>query len=307
MQELFIGQIIKERRKEQKCSQEKLCDDFMEPSTLSRIENGEVIPSHDNLKAILERLSLPLDPYFMPIDKAELEISNLKSEIITNNIYENSEKGLAALERLEEIAPPKNRFVAQFILRSRAILGKREGGIICPYSDEEKLEMLMRAIRITIPKFNAEEVDGHFYTVEELKLINCIAGVYSNLGQNKTAVDMYCQLLKYMKKNLVDQKERNLLLILVEYNYSRILCMEEQHKEAIEIANMGLELSIQERYSGYLGGFLTILAHSLYAQGKMEESKQNFYQAHCIYTVLRDEKNIRLAAQNLKDFFEIDI
>ena len=83
--------------------------------------------------------------------------------------------------------------------------------------------------------------------------------------------------------------------------------MEERHKEAIEIANMGLELSIQERYSGYLGGFLTILAHSLYAQGKMEESKQNFYQAHCIYTVLRDEKNIRLAAQNLKDFFEIDI
>lgn len=290
MQELFIGQIIKERRKEQKCSQEKLCDDFMEPSTLSRIENGEVIPSHDNLKAILERLSLPLDPYFMPIDKAELEISNLKSKIITNNIYENSEKGLAALDRLEEIAPPQNRFVAQFILRSRAILGKREGGIICPYSDEEKLEMLMRAIRITIPKFNAEEVEGHFYTVEELKLINNIAGVYSNLGQNKTAVDMYYQLLKYMKKNFCNLEQIVGIYILANYNYSRLLCLEKIPKQSLEIAEEGRKACIQYGRSDCLAGLLVVQADCLHQLGKDTESKERFLQSYHVYSALDDKK-----------------
>ena len=38
-------------------------------------------------------------------------------------------------------------------------------------------------------------------TVDEMKIINQIAGVYSAIGQNKKAADIYYQLLKYVQKH----------------------------------------------------------------------------------------------------------
>ena len=76
--------------------------------------------------------------------------------------------------------------------------------------------------------------------------------------------------MKYMKKHIMSLSESSKLVILITYNYSRSLYLEKRYRDAIEIANQGLEISIQSRYAGYIGGLLSVLGHAFYEEACME-------------------------------------
>lgn len=307
MKELFIGEVIKRKRKELGLTQEELCEGICEPSTISRIESGKQVPAKNKLDALLQRLDLPGDRYYALLSKNELEISNLQSQIISCNVSKNKRDGLQYLEKLEEIVSEDDHLIRQFILRSKVALGYLDGEDIRPYTFDEKEKMLFEALYLTVPKFDIEEIDKNYYTVEEIKIINQIALNYSDAGQNKKAIDVYNQLLKYIEKHLMNLKESNGLVILISYNCSRSLYLEKRYEESIAAANLGLEVSIEERCTSCLGGLLSVLGHAFHAEGRLEESKKYFYQSFYIYSVLHDDINIELGKKNLKEFFNIDI
>ena len=307
MKELFIGEVIKRKRKELRLTQEELCEGICEPSTISRIESGKQVPAKNKLDALLQRLDLPGDRYYALLSKNELEISNLQSQVISCNVSKNKRDGLQYLEKLEGIVSEDDHLIRQFILRSKVALGYLDGENIRSYTFDEKEKMLFEALYLTVPKFDIEEIDKNYYTVEEIKIINQIALNYSDAGENKKAIDVYNQLLKYIEKHLMNLKESNGLLILIAYNYSRSLYFEKRYEESIDIANLGLEASRQERCFSCLGGLLSVLGHALYVEGKLEESKKHLLQSFYIYTIMRDNINIKLAKENLKEFFNIDV
>lgn len=307
MKELFIGEVIKRKRKELGLTQEELCEGICEPSTISRIESGKQVPAKNKLDALLQRLDLPGDRYYALLSKNELEISNLQSQIISCNVSKNKRDGLQYLEKLEEIVSEDDHLIRQFILRSKTAFGYLDGEDIRPYTFDEKEKMLFEALYLTVPKFDIEEIDKNFYTIEEIKIINQIALNYSNSGKNKKAIDVYNQLLKYIEKHLMNLKESNGLVILISYNCSRSLYLEKRYEESIAAANLGLEVSIEERCTSCLGGLLSVLGHAFHAEGRLEESKKYFYQSFYIYSVLHDDINIELGKKNLKEFFNIDI
>lgn len=113
------------------------------------------------------------------------------------NIKKDRQKSRELLNELESIVEEDDLVTRQFILRSRALLGSEEGAC----SPEETLEMLLEAIRLTVPKFDLEEINRGLYSLEEVKVINQIAGIYSNNGQNRKATNILGQLLKYVKKH----------------------------------------------------------------------------------------------------------
>ena len=307
MKELFIGEMIKRKRKELGLTQEQLCEGICEPSTISRIESGRQVPAKNKLDALLQRLGLPGERYYALMSKDEMELSNLKEKIISCNVARNAIEGLKNLEKLETLATEEDHLLRQFILRTRVILGYMKEGKVYSYTFEEKGNMLLEAIHLTIPDFDEEEIYKNLYTVEEIKVINLIALNYSDKGQNRKAIDIYYQLLKYMKGHIMSLSEANRLIALICYNCSRSLYFEKRYEESIEIANMGVETSIEERYSGCFGGLFSILGHAYYAEEKFEDSKQCFYQSYYMYTIIRDEEYIQLAAKNLKDFFDIEV
>ena len=307
MKELFIGEVIKKRRKELGLTQEELCEGICEPSTISRIESGRQVPAKNKLDALLQRLGLPGERYYALVSKDEMEISNLKEKIISCNVARNAIEGLKNLEKLEALATEDDHLLRQFILRSRIFLGYIKEGKVCPYTLEEKEKMLQEAIHLTIPDFDEEEIHKNLYTVEEIKVINLIALNYSDKGQNKIAINIYYQLLKYIKGHIMNLSDANRLMALVAYNCSRSLYFEKRYEECIEIANLGWKVSIRERYSGQIGCILSVLGHAYYAEKRLEDSKRCFYQAYYMYTVMQDEENVKLAVKDLKDFFDIEV
>lgn len=201
MQELSLGEYIRRERLRQGITQEQLCEGICEPITISRMENGKQTPSYERIRAFLHRLGLPDDRYFALLSPREMEIRTLQDEIRADSIrfYRATaedqaairEEGLKKLEALENLAETNDRIIHQHALIAKITFGKPDG----PYTPEEKLDILLEALRTTVPNLDLEEINLGLYTLEETTLLNKIAAAYAEMGQPKKAIDIYRQCL----------------------------------------------------------------------------------------------------------------
>lgn len=303
MEQLFIGELIRQRRLELGLKQCELCEGICEPVTMSRLESGKQTPGSNKLRMLMQRLGLPEERYYALVSKNELRISELQTEIVSSNVLHDSLRGLEKIEELEAIAEPNDNQVRQFILRSRAILGKLVDGKVEPYLPEEKLEMLSEAIRLTSPYFEIDHIGKGLYCVDEVKVINQIAGVYSEQGNNEQALQIYVQLIDYIKQHFQNVKQSGGLLPLVSYNYARELDLDGQYEKAIEIAKLGWEACVQYGQYASLPCTLEIIAECYHFLGDDEKSKDYYRQAYYLYKAVGRNHGIELVRSETQQYF----
>ena len=195
MENFFLGEYIKQRREALGLTQRQVCEGICTPVTLSRIENGTQTPSRTRINAILQRLGLPDDRYISLLSKNELKIEALKKEIVACNVTERVKEGREKLARLEELEGAADPLVQQFILRSRVLLGSVDGS--CP--PEKQIELLLKAIRLTVPRFDLGEIEQFLYATDEIKIINQMGVAFSDNQENEKAAVLYEQLLRYVR------------------------------------------------------------------------------------------------------------
>lgn len=156
MKNVFLGEYVKQRRLDLGLTQEQLCYGICEPMTLSRLENGKQTPSRNRINALLQRLGLPDDRYFALLSKNELEMEALQKEIVACNATEKVPEGFEKLAQFEKLADPDDQIAQQFALRSRVLLGRLDGR----YTPLEQIDLLMQAIRLTVPRFDLESIES---------------------------------------------------------------------------------------------------------------------------------------------------
>lgn len=312
MKTIFIGEYIKQKREELNVTQEQLCEGVCTTATLSRLENGRQSPSRKVINALLRRLGAPTDRFFALVSENELEIEKLMADIQNDCILwrraghdsrsEIREAALVKLSRLEEIIETDDNITWQYILSKRAILGGPDGSL----SFEEKMDMLLTAIRMTIPDFNLKKIYLHRYSVIETTIIIDIARTYSEVGEKRKAIDIYRQLLNFIEEH--DQKLDGYAahFCLVSHNYALNLGLEKRYEEAIEIANRGWQVSVEKGTYQYLPGFLAILAECYYFTGNKEKSRELYIPAYCIYKAFKDENNLAIIQSEMKERLGIE-
>lgn len=307
MKQIHIGEAIRQRRVELGLTQEELCFGICEAPTLSRIETGKKTPTPTKLKALLQRLGLPSEKYYAMLSENELEIEQLKDEIIDCNTRKLYKDGLQKIDSLSKIVEPDDHLTQQFIMRSKVLLGKMEQDEVVSYTSEEKLDLLLSAIKLTIPNFDIDEIGAHWYSLEEMKIINQISAVYDNNNQQQIAIDIYYQLMKYIRKKLVVNADNITTVILIAYNYSLTLCREKRYNEAINIANWGRQKSIEWGRASSLGGLFYILGESFYHTGNIQKSKDQFMQAYYAFLIMDNRENSNLMKEYLLDYFDVQV
>lgn len=303
MKKYFIGELIKKRRLELKLTQEQLCEGICEPITISRLENGRQTPSMNKLRVLLQRLDLPEDKYYALLNKNEMQVSDLQTEIVSCNVLKDSERGLPKIDELEEIADPDDPLIRQFILRSKVLLGKRENEQIIPYTYEEKLDMLFEAIRLTAPNFDIDAIYEGLYSIDEVKVINQIATVYSDLKQHKKAIDIYYQLLKYIKKHFQNILQSGGLLSLVAFNYARKLDLVGRYAEAVEIAEIGWQACVQYGQYYYLPSTIALIAECYHFLNEDEKSKKYYKQAFYLFEAINNKRGAEIIKSEIQEYF----
>lgn len=307
MKQVHIGEIIRQRRIELGMTQEELCEGICESATISRIETGKQTPSRSKLNALLGRLGLPGEKYYALMSENELELERLKAEILDCNTRGRSREGLEKLEQLAALTDSEDHVTHQFIARSRVLLGREENGEIVPYSTEEKLALLFHAMEMTIPNFDPDEIGRHWYSLDEMKIINQIGIVYGDSDRRLKAIDIYYQLMKYIKRRLAINSDNVATAILISYNYSRLLCLERRYEEAMELASWGWDTAVEWGRATYLGGLLYVLGESLYRTGHIEESKDYYIKSYYAYLVMKNTSNADIIRENIQEYYSLEI
>lgn len=306
MEKYFIGEIIRQKRTELGLKQCQLCEGICEPTTMSRIESGKQMPGLNTLKNLLQRLGLSDERYYALVSKNEMQIADLQTEIVSANVFKDPQRGLPKIAELEELADPDDHLLHQFILRSKVLLGKKENGQIIPYTYEEKLDMLFKAIRLTVPNFDIDAIADGLYSIDEAKVINQIALVYSNHGENQKAIHIYDQLLQYINKHFQNILQSGGLLPLVAFNYARELDLIGRYTDAIEIAETGWKACTQYGQYRYLAPTIAIIAECNHFFGDDSKSKEYYRQSYYIYKAVDDERGARVITAEAKKYFGED-
>ncbi len=314
MKEIFLGEVIRQRRLELNLTQEELCEGICEPVTISRMENGRQTPSRNRIKALLQRLGLPDDRFYGLLSAKELEFAAIEKEITNCHVrFERAAPGedrdrirqeaYALHRKLETIMEPDDILSKQLIIRSRYLLGTESG----PYDLEDGLPMLLEAIRLTSSKFDLQRIEAGLYTENEIKLINNIATCYLRAERHYEAIDVLKQLLHYIQTHLDKIPPNRTHIPLVTFNYARELEIVGRFDEAIEIAQYGRRICVDYGHYQLLPDLLAILAECHYHQGNREESAELYRQSFYLYKVLDDENNRAIIQAEAKTFLDLDL
>ena len=313
MEEVTLGEFIKQRRKKLGLTQLQVCEGICEPITLSRLEHGRHITSDLRISALLGRLGLPDNRHLTVLSKREMEINNLQKAIQDEEVRfrragsserpDVRERALKKLDSLERVTKKDNNLIQQYILGARVTFGKPDG----PYSPDERMDMLMRAIRLTVPRFDVDNIGQFRYSMEETKLINQLALSYMAAGDRKMAIKIYKQLLAY-----VECEDKNLPrfaghFCLIAQNYAINLCLEGCYRESIAIAMRGKQVCIDHGHYQFLPGFLATLAECYFFTGDRKESENMYCQAYYIYAALKDENNCSIMQREAKERLGLEL
>ena len=312
MEEMLIGTYIRQKRLEKNWTQEKLSDGICDAATLSRIENNERPPSIRVAKALLQKMGFSSAPYVALLGRADILAERLQKEIRDDAIrFEEvmeeeqlriRERVLKKLSKLESLCGEDDRFVRQFVLSMRATVGTPEG----PYRTEERLELLLEAIRLTIPNFDLKKVSRFRYSMNEVALVNKVARTYARAGDRKKAISILSQLLQYIEKNNQELDKFAAQFCLVVHNCAIDLAVEKRYKEAAELAQRGWDVSVEKGDYQFLPGFVAILAGCEYFQGNRERSAELYVQACVLYKTLRDERNLAIMKREMKEYLGLE-
>ena len=313
MKEVFLGEVIRQRRLELGLTQEELCEGICEPMTISRFENGRQTPSRNRIKALLQRLGLPDDRFFGLLSAKEMQISNLEKEITSCHVrFERAtpeeknrirEDAFAKHRELEMVMDKDDTLSRQLILRSKYLLGTENG----PYSLDVGLSMLLEAMRLTSPKFDLDQIGRGLYTENEIKIINNMANCYIRAGRHYDAIDILKPLLRYLQTNMKNIPPNRAQIPMVAFNYARELEIVQRFDDAIKIAEYARRICVDYGVYTSLSGVLMILAECHYHLGNHGRSAELYRQAYYLFKIIEDERNLAIIKVEAKEFLGLEL
>ena len=303
MQNVSIGECIRQRRKELNLTQEDLCFGICETSTLSRIENGHHAPCRSKINALLQRLGLPEERYYALVSENEKQIEGLKKEIVACNVASQCKRGRELLNQLENLIEPDDMLSKQFIMRSRVLLGKLDN----LYTQSEQIEILLKAIRLTVPSFELNTISEHLYTFDEIKIINQLANIYVSSGGLELALNIYAQLTEYIENHYQEVITGNGLLPLILHNYARAFNLASEYGKCIETAEKGRITCIRYGHYQFLPGFVALKAEAYYFLGDKSKSLDFYTQAYYIYKATDNYKALSAVRLDAKKYLNIEL
>ena len=308
MEKFPVGTYIRQRRQDLGLTQEELCKSLnLSVSTLSRVENGRYNPSLATADLLFGKLGLPSGLILQLAPENEIEIDNLQDEIHNNAIRfrrasmkdrpKIREGILEDLKKLEEMAGDGNPYIQQFILSMQVSVGGPEG----PFPPKKRLSMLMKAIKLTVPRFSLDKLLSFRYAKAEVTIIIKIAKTYAGAGDRKKAIDILSQLLQYIEKNKRKISRYSGHFCAAAHNCAIYLGLEKQYEQSIALARKGWETCIKYGDYQFLAGFLAILGECYYFLGDIPQSTDFYHQARTIYRAVRDENNLSIIEQEMKE------
>lgn len=231
-----FGYIIKNRRESLRLTQEELADGICSVPTLSRLENGERMPTKNHFEMLLQRLGYSDANLNFYVDEREFYIHELKFRIRQAYISKQIDQAKELLKEFEELLQNPSQVDEQFLILHKIFLSKGE------YSNAEKIELLEKAMRLTCPEYDGSKLPK-VLTFEEITLLNNLAICYDIDGSRAHAIDILMNLRDYYNRHIVNPEEALRTQPMILYNLSKMLGQEYRLDECVEICDQGIKIA----------------------------------------------------------------
>ncbi len=248
-----LGPILKARREELGLSQEDLADGICAVPTLSRIENGERLPTKNHFEMLMQRLGYSAMSMDFFTDKQDFLIHELKFKMRQAYIAKNNPLARKLLDELEAMLDKPTKIDRQFVLLHQILLNQNQ------FSNAEKLKQLETAIQLTCPKYKNNYIP-RVLSYDEIILLNNIAICYDALGDCDRAISILTVLKEYYDHHVISEEEALRTQPMILYNLSKFLGLSGRYDECIEICDLGIRIA-------RTNGRCPLLARTLYNRG----------------------------------------
>jgi len=305
-----IGDFIRNLRKDANMSQGQLCKGICSVNNLSKIEKGTISANIYHLEAIMQRLGRHINLYLTLFpsfeDFEEREIRDKVSTLIILNKYDEAEELLDSLKVDTEDSNELN-LKLQFVLCAKATIIFGKDG-----KTEKYLEMLHKALAITLPNFDEKGLATYRLSYYEIVLINQLAGYYASQESDKSrkrGMRMYKNLAKAMDTYIVDEDEKVRMYETVLYNYSKYLGLSKQYKKALKVIDKGEMLAQKHDRLRNLSGFAINRACDMLELGQKKESLPFFALAFyglVIFAEYGGAKSAKITLDYVKEHFHVE-
>lgn len=275
---LKYGEIIKNRRIELGITQDELAGGICSVLTLSRIERGIQTPQDYTLAQIMQRLGLSGSEIILAVNKKQLVFSRLKFDIRQAYIQDDYKEAERILQENKKQISELTPFDRQTFETIDILLKIRNN----EYAENEALELLEAALRLTSPQYTKVNLPMLF-TYEEILLLNNIAIRYAHLGDLKTAVYMLYHIKEFYDKKVCDIEEALRTEPMVLYNLSKYLGLAGRIDECLAICERGINIGVKTRRCSSLAKTLYNKAYALNIRNKPGDKEASLYYAKQAY------------------------
>lgn len=281
-----IGEIIRVNRKELGYSQEELCFGICTSANLSKIENGERIPTRATFEALMQRMGLSSDVYpsfLNDKDKKAYELKHDFNEMFARGEYEEAEKILDELDAFSKL----DRVYEQFIMMSRVLIEMQKG--MCP---EEVVEEFDKIIEIFFKDFAIDKIRRMVLTKTEINLLNAYAVACYRAGDTELTIKILYELVTYIDSKVYDRQGIAIVYTQILYNLSKYVGMAGDDEEAVRLCDIGINLCIRYDRHSHFANLLYNKGYGLMNMGKEEEAHKCIRESYYISSAMGEELEV---------------
>lgn len=291
-----LGPILKARREELGLSQEDLADGICAVPTLSRIENGERMPTKNHFEMLMQRLGYSAMSLDFFTDKKDFLIYELKFKTRQAYIEKNMSAAGKHLADLKALLDKPSKIDKQFVLLYEIMLNEGE------YSNAEMLEKFEVAIKLTCPKYDSNYVP-RVLSYDEIILLNNIAICYDISGDRKRAISIFIVLKEYYDHHVISIEEALRTQPMILYNLSKYLGLGGYYDECIEICDQRIRIARTTGRCPLLGETLFNRAWALIQRnrtGDKEVAERTLRHAIYFSSAMENQQ----LTENMKNFYK---
>lgn len=282
-----LGPIIRNRRMELGFSQEDLADGICSVPTLSRIENGERMPTKNHFEMLMQRLGYSAMSLDFFIDKRDFMIYELKFKIRLAFVTKDYLLAKSLLAEYEELVDEESKIDRQFCILYHTLLNPAR------YTTKEKLALYETALRLTCPKYSYNRIP-YMLSYEEIILLNNIASCYNTPETRHQAISILRTLKAYYENHVINSEEALRTQPMILYNLSKMLGLAGKYDECIEICDQAINLAKRTSRCSLLGKTLYNRAWALLQRnggGDREAAAHAAFQARAFFQLMGDSEN----------------
>lgn len=284
MESYRIGTLIKEFRIRKDISQEELSFDLCAASTLSKIENGEQVPSRKLVEAIFNKLGFDLPAFSVEISDTErkkLRIERKIKEMVANNDYSYG-MFLTAYQKLGEIT----EFEKQFLIFYESLKNKHSGHPL-----DEILQSEIKALHLTAKSLDLEKLPSEIrLTNIEENIIEEIGENFRKVGKKEDSKRILRFLFEHFLKNKTNEVFNEKCFASCIINLSTLESDDGNFCELLELSEEGTRLCKKTGLIAHFSDFLIFNSISLFKLGNETEGTKKLRQALSLLSYTDKEK-----------------